>query len=275
MIAKIAPFILILIPVALAGTVTLNSVCTKGLNSKYVLMNITNSGDSDAYSSHISFLLITENKTYYYFDNVTFINSSSSVSLSFPANQSIIGTYPAFGVDVYQILGTSSLFSAVFPCSLSFRNSTSSQIILSLSRKQSFGNEKIIANLTDIGYQPINATVLFVIPPLEFNYSNLTLFKEVSLTPFKSAQVYVELKPKPNVGAFNVTLPVFAFYALKGTGHTTYSYIVVSNQAANSQSGIVYLVISISVGIVLILLGLIIKTMFKRKIKKAKAKGNK
>lgn len=157
--------LVLLAGVASAGTVTLTGVCVNpSLNSTAVNFTLTNSGNDTAYSLVMSPVVQNAQPSQNtYGANALGPQARLSLNVSF-SNVNKRGARGAYFIVAYQQGG--SVFTAVFPCLISFYVRTSSQVLLTpYISAGANGNTTVRVSAFNAGQGTIQANVSLMLPP--------------------------------------------------------------------------------------------------------------
>ena len=195
-----------------AGTVTLTGSCYHQINSNMIYFNISNSGNDTAYNPHIIPFIqnVKTNETSYIMSNIP-PGGTDTVNITME-NITANGSYGDYFLVAYQ--QGSSVFTATFPCLITFGKAAESQLLLSYVESYSRGNYTINVTATNAGTSPVQANFSLILSP------GISHSRDVS-------NVYI----KP----FEVHNALFNVY-FNGSADTSYSGAVVANYNANGTN---------------------------------------
>jgi len=205
----------VLIGLASAGTVTLTGGCrTAVITNNTVQFHIVNSGNDTAFNMVLTPVLTNAQPVGAYTINSLGPLQNATLMVKV-ANITEKGTSPAYFVAAYQ--QGSNVFTAVFPCLLSFFNATTSQVLLSANALAfSNGTAKVTVSAFDAGASDINANVSLVVPPT-FSFSS-SKYYTIGLTPYQTTNVYFTLQyPAGSTASYSIA-------ALSSYSHDNLSY---------------------------------------------------
>ena len=183
--------LILLVQLAAAGTVTFTGTCGNYVPSSGTLgFRLSNSGNDSAYNlvltPHIQNAQIT-NSIY----TVSNLGPASSASLNISISKLLQkGVAVVYFTAAYQ--QSSSVFTAVFPCLVSFVNVTTSQVLLSANSSVSSNNNATAkVRVFNAGTTPVSVNVSLILPPT-FTYRS-SGFSVVSLGPYQVTNVTFSL----------------------------------------------------------------------------------
>ncbi len=182
--------LLLLIGIASAGTVTLTGTCgTYSPSSKTINFTLSNSGNDSAYNLVIT-PTIPNTQTANGVSAINNLGPSARVVASFNITNILRrGTVPAYFTVAYQ--QGSEVFTAVFPCTMSLLNSTSSQVLLTTNSSIVNGNATVKIKVFNAGTVPVTANVSLILPP-SFTYQSVR-YSQVTLAQYQTANVTFSL----------------------------------------------------------------------------------
>ncbi len=234
-----------------AGVVTLNSACGHSLSQRYVLFNLSNTGNDTAYALHILPFIsgVTLSNGSYYLGSLG-PGTKASINLTLE-NITAVGSYSDYIAVAYG-QGSSS-FVAVFPCLLSFSRSAPSQVELAYNISHSNGEDIVSAKVLNAGRDAISTNVSLILPP-EFSYLSNKSFN-IHLGPLQSGLARFVLSSQAQA-PYSYSGAISASYEKNGTHYASIAGIVVGSASiihSSRPSAILFGVMLLAALIVLLL----------------------
>jgi len=256
--------ILVVAELASAGTLTLSGSCTKPLNGNTLVFAISNSGLSNdtAYSIGIQPVISRASvASSWYPVNSLMPGASANVSISM-LNITAKGTYADYFITTYR--QGIDVFTTVFPCLVSFQNSTASQVYLSPSAVSGANStESVIAAVTNAGTTNVTANVSLILPPT-FSYSS-SRQRSISLAPYTKGNVSFSLVLPPGAQQVSYGVAAAVQYYRGNLSYATYVPFTISAQKPGSMDFGSIILWSFAAVIVLLLVLLVLSFSRKRR----------
>jgi hypothetical protein len=221
-----APFafaLFILFGSAFAGTVTLTGSCPNRVLNGTAFFNLSNSGNDSAYRLTVVPRIPTA-RTKYAAYNLSVLAPGATGAFNMAlASATGRGTY-AGQVDVAYQQGN-EYFTAVFPCTFSFRNATASSVYLTPTVIDE-GNGTVLVRVSVFngGATEVNANVSLILPPSLSVASALNIAQD--LRPNAQSNVSFYVNPPPAQASYSAA--VAASYDSGGMGYASLSTFAIS-----------------------------------------------
>ncbi len=221
-----APFAFALLAVlgsACAGTVTLTGSCPNRVLNGTAFFNLTNSGNDTAFRLTIVPRIPAAQpaEPAYSLDELA-PGSAAAFNITL-ANVTGSGTYAGY-LDVAYQQGT-DYFTAVFPCTFSFRNATSSSVYLTPAVAEE-GNGTVVVGVSAFngGASEVRANVSLILPPS----LSLESYGSAILVLPPGAQRNVSFSVGPPSPQASYSAAVSASYEAGGLEHASLATFVIS-----------------------------------------------
>lgn len=240
-----------------AGTLTLSASCSKQLNGNTLVFSISNSGLSNdtAYSIGIQPVIAgvgTANA--WRAVNVLTPGEGANITIAL-SNMTARGTYAGYFIATYR--QGMDFFTTVFPCLVSFKNATVSQVYLSPSVMAGANSTVSVAtSVMNAGGTNVTANVSLILPP---TFSYLTARqRSIALAPYAKGNVSFSLVLPPGSQQVSYGVAAAVQYAKGNLSYATYVPFTISVQKTSAVDfgSIVLWALAAVIALLLVLLAL-------------------
>jgi hypothetical protein len=258
--------ICLLFSIASAGTVTLNGGCAPSNTlTNTTIFSISNSGNDTAMQMILTPVMQNaepSNATY----AISSLGPSSSATINVTAKDiTAKGTSGAYFVAAYQQGG--SVFTAVFPCVMSFGTMTKSQLILGINSSAALnGSAEVTVHAYNAGSSAVAANISLAAPP-SFTYRSAR-YQQIFMRPAEmvNATFYLTI---PNLVQSSYTVGAISNYIQDNLSYANFVVTVLGSTAPASKAGsLLFFGVAAAVVVVLALIGF---SLFRSRGKKKRA----
>jgi len=247
-----------------AGTVTLTGACSRlGISGNVMNFSLSNSGNDTAFNMIVT-PMIQNVQTARSFYAINSLGPKTIETLTMNlTNIDVKGTSAGYFSVAYQQGG--DVFTAVFPCLLSFYNVTESPLlIIPRTSTAANGNTTVLLSVFNAGATAIDANVSLMLPPA-FTYKSSKYF-QLSIAPYQTAN-FTFLLRFPSTNQVSYSVAAFASYMQNGLSHASLrTFIIASNPPVPANFS--FMLILLAAVVVVAVLALIVFSILRKRGKK-------